>query len=595
MHILIGESVHRFREDTVGMEQAIRNDYTRWCDRAGEDDDLRRELKEIAGSEEEIYNRFYTDLAFGTAGLRGVIGAGPNRMNLYTVRRVTQGLADYLNEGDGGRSVVIGYDPRIKSDRFAREAARVLAGNGVRVHLFPELCPTPLVSFAVRHLGCDAGIMITASHNPSQYNGYKCFGADGGQMTEAAANAVTDRTERLDYFDDILLADFDTACADGRIAPVGEELFEAYYAAVLSCALEPDLFRRVPLRVIYSPLNGAGNKPVREALRRAGVTDLTVVPEQEQPDGLFPTTPFPNPEFRQSFALAAELAKTVHPDILFATDPDSDRIGVAVPHGDDFALLSGNELGCLMLHYLLARRQQTGVLPARPVMVRSVVSSALSDRIADAYGCETRRVLTGFKYIGEIISQLADAGEGDRFILGFEESCGYLAGTYARDKDAVFAALIACEMAAYYKEQGQTLLDAMNALYRTYGYYWHQVFELYFEGAEGMTAMEEIMRRLREQPPQEIGGAAVVRITDYLRSTDTDRRSGDAAPLDLPRSNVLAFGLEGQGAVIIRPSGTEPKIKCYVTAVADSKGAAQTLAGKFAEAGRRLLNAPQTK
>lgn len=572
-------------------DKAMMDNYARWKQRAIEDPDLLDELKSIAGQDEEILDRFYRELAFGTGGLRGVIGAGENRMNIYTVRKATQGLADYLNASGSENAVAISFDSRIKSPLFAREAARVLAANGIKVHIFDELEPTPVLSFAVRSLHCQAGIMITASHNPAKYNGYKCYGADGCQMTDADANAVTAYIRKVEIFDGVKVADYSEAVRDGRIQVIGPELLEDFLQHVAGEQLRPGICHEVPLSVVYTPLNGTGNKPVREMLHRIGVSALTVVPEQEKPDGNFPTAPYPNPEIRQAFACALKLAETVKPDLLLATDPDCDRVGIAVLDSGDYTLMTGNEVGCLLLNYVLTTRAELGTLPEHPVTVKTIVTSDLVLRIAEKFGCEVREVLTGFKYIGEQIGLLEKEGHPERYVFGFEESYGYLSGTYVRDKDGVNASMLICEMAAYYKKQGKSLLDVLDALYAEFGVYRHILINAEFEGAEGMTTMHKLMESLRENRPQEIAGLAVTRFSDYLASRSVDMRTGAETVLTLPKSNVLVFGLEDGAGVIVRPSGTEPKIKAYVTATGTDKAAAEAMAERLTDAAKELLKA----
>lgn len=572
-------------------DKAMMDNYARWKQRAIEDPDLLDELKSIAGQDEEILDRFYRELAFGTGGLRGVIGAGENRMNIYTVRKATQGLADYLNASGSENAVAISFDSRIKSPLFAREAARVLAANGIKVHIFDELEPTPVLSFAVRSLHCQAGIMITASHNPAKYNGYKCYGADGCQMTDADANAVTAYIRKVEIFDGVKVADYSEAVRDGRIQVIGPELLEDFLQHVAGEQLRPGICHEVPLSVVYTPLNGTGNKPVREMLHRIGVSALTVVPEQEKPDGNFPTAPYPNPEIRQAFACALKLAETVKPDLLLATDPDCDRVGIAVLDSGDYTLMTGNEVGCLLLNYVLTTRAELGTLPEHPVTVKTIVTSDLVLRIAEKFGCEVREVLTGFKYIGEQIGLLEKEGHPERYVFGFEESYGYLSGTYVRDKDGVNASMLICEMAAYYKKQGKSLLDVLDALYAEFGVYRHILINAEFEGAEGMATMHKLMESLRENRPQEIAGLAVTRFSDYLASRSVDMRTGAETVLTLPKSNVLVFGLEDGAGVIVRPSGTEPKIKAYVTATGTDKAAAEAMAERLTDAAKELLKA----
>jgi phosphoglucomutase len=567
----------------------ISRKYSLWLENAGEDSDLTDELKAIEGNEDEIYDRFYRELEFGTGGLRGVIGAGENRMNIYTVRKATQGLADYLNTNYKTSSVAVSFDSRIKSGLFAREAARVLAGNGIKVHIFSELNPTPVLSFAVRRLGCQAGIMITASHNPSKYNGYKCYGPDGCQMTDNDASAVTEYIRKVDIFGGVKKADYNKAVESGLISENPPSLVEEFLDRVADQQVNPGICEKTPLKVVYTPLNGTGNKPVREILRKIGVKDVSIVPEQELPDGNFPTAPYPNPEIRQAFEYAINLAKTVKPDILLATDPDCDRVGIAVASDGDYRLMSGNEVGCLLLDYILSCKKAAGTLPKNPVVVKTIVTSNLVNRIAEKYGCEVLDVLTGFKYIGEQITLLEKKGEQERYVFGFEESYGYLSGTYVRDKDGVVASMLICEMAAYYKARGKTLIDVMNSLYEEYGVYQHSMINAEFEGAQGMETMKSLMSGLRENLPDRIAGLRVVRFADYLNSVAVDIKSGSTSNIDLPKSNVLSFGLEGGNGLIVRPSGTEPKIKAYITSTGTDAAAAANMAEELTAAARKLL------
>ncbi len=555
----------------------IQEKYALWLNKAIEDTDLTKELTEIAADTEAIRDRFYQELAFGTGGLRGVIGAGENRMNIYTVRKATQGLANYLGAHYAASSVAISFDSRIKSAVFAREAARVLAANGCTVYLFKELEPTPVLSYAVRYYGCQAGIMVTASHNPAKYNGYKCYGADGCQMTDADAGEVTEYIRSLDIFADVKIADYDAAVSSGQIRLIGDELLASYYEQVLAQRINPAVCASAGLKVIYTPLNGTGNKPVREVLRRIGVENVSVVKEQELPDGNFPTAPYPNPEIREAFGCALAMAQVEKPDLLLATDPDADRVGIAVRSGDDYVLTTGNEVGCLLLDYILSCRQAAGTLPANPVVIKTIVTSNMVAQIARKYGCELRDLLTGFKYIGEQIGLLEQAGEDERYVFGFEESYGYLAGTYVRDKDAVVTSMLIVEMASYYRLKGMTLLDRLSQLYEEYGVYCHSQVTAAFEGEQGMIAMDALMNGLRENPPQEIGGCKVLSCADYERKVATDFVSGVTTPLTLPRSNVLSYVLEDGAGLILRPSGTEPKIKAYITATGKDLSAAKAL------------------
>ena len=544
-------------------------EYRRWLERATDDPDLIKELEEMKNDAERINECFYRDLEFGTGGLRGVIGAGTNRLNVYTIGRATQGLAAYVNSVSGDPRVAIAYDSRNKSELFARTAARVLAANGIKAYIYPELMPTPMLSFAVRRLGCDAGIVITASHNPAKYNGYKVYGSDGCQLGLEAAEYVLSIMNSVDVFDGIRFDDYDKAVGEGRIVCIGEDVMNDYFDCVIGQRVEKDLDLS-QLKVIYTPLHGTGNKPVRRVLARVGVSQVTVVPEQELPDGNFPTAPFPNPEIRQAFEGALKLARDIEPDLLLATDPDCDRVGIAVRRDGEYELLTGNEVGVLLLDYILSRRTSNGTLPSDPVAVKTIVTTEMTQRIADKYGVKLINVLTGFKFIGEQIALLENAGREDRYIFGFEESYGYLAGSYVRDKDAVVASLLICEMAAYYKTLGMTLIDAMNALYREYGYYLCSQKNFYCEGISGMERISGIMDDLRNDPPAKAAGHEVVRVSDYLLSVSKSK-DGSTSGITLPKSNVLGFDLDDGSSLIVRPSGTEPKIKLYISSFGKTK------------------------
>ncbi len=528
------------------------NQLALWLERAGEDPDLTAELREVQHDEKAVSDRFYRHLAFGTGGLRGVLGAGTNRMNLYTVRRATQGLADYLNATDLPKSVAIAHDSRVKGDLFAREAARVLAANGITAHLYPRLEPTPALSWAVRYLHCGAGICVTASHNPAQYNGYKVYGADGCQITPEAAEKVLAAMEKTDCFDGVKLADYDAAAAEGKIQIIPDECLDAFVDAVLALRPGNDVSR---LKLVYTPLNGSGLECVKKLLAKMGVTELTVVPSQEAPDGRFPTCPYPNPEIREAMEEGLRLCGEVKPDLLIGTDPDCDRMGAAVPDGrGGYRLITGNEMGVLLLDYLCRTRIARNTMPQDPVAVTTIVSTDMAAPVAQSYGVELRRTLTGFKYIGEQIGLLEAEGHPERYLFGFEESYGYLSGAHVRDKDAVNAVMLACECAAWYAGQGMTLLDAMNALYEKFGFYRNGLLSRAFEGQDGMAAMDALMKSLRTAPPAEIAGWKVNGTTDYLN---------DGTGL-IP-SDVLEFRLEDAGKVIVRPSGTEPKLKLYLS------------------------------
>lgn len=564
--------------------------YELWLKNAVEDKDLIEELESIKGDDEAIKDRFYRDLEFGTAGLRGVIGAGSYRLNIYTIRRATQGLADYVNGAYENASVAIAYDSRIKSDLFAVEAARVLAANGIKTYLYAELMPTPMLSWAVRALGCKAGIVCTASHNPSKYNGYKAYGEDGCQMTIEAADIVLSKINAVPMFGGAKLVDFDEGVKSGMIEYISDDVITAYLDEVQKQQVHPEVTGTSGLKVVYTPLNGTGNKPVREILRRIGITDVTVVPEQEYPDGNFPTCPFPNPEIKEALRLGLELCRTVKPDLLLATDPDCDRVGIAVPDKDGgYVLFSGNEVGAMLLEYICKERTALGTMPERPVTVKSIVSTDIAAAIADEYGVELRNVLTGFKFIGEQIGYLEAAGEADRYIFGFEESYGYLAGPYVRDKDAVVGSMLICEMAAFYRSKGISMLDARTAMYKKYGNYVHAVSNFVCEGTAGMAEMARIMGGLHENPPTEIAGYKVIKLADYLASEETDLVSGEKTAINLPKSDVLTFTLENRAIVIIRPSGTEPKIKAYFTTIAPEKAEAEALKNKIAEAVTEIM------
>ena len=550
----------------------IRAEYSRWLERAVDDSDLIEELRGLDPDGGEVSDRFYRDLAFGTGGLRGVLGAGTNRMNIYTVRRATQGLCAWLKASGGTPSVAIAHDSRIKSDLFAREAARVLAANGVTAWIYPRLEPTPALSWAVRYFHCGAGICVTASHNPAKYNGYKVYGPDGGQITLEAAEHVQAAIDSTDPFDGVALADFDAAVADGRIRYIPEQCLEDFLDAVQKLSLSGGA---EDLSVVYTPLNGSGLECVTKILGRIGVKDVTVVPEQEHPDGHFPTCPYPNPEEREAMLRGLELCEKLHPDLLLGTDPDCDRMGSAVPEGDGYRLLTGNEMGVLLLDYICRRRMELGTMPEKPVAVTTIVSTDMADAVAAEYGVELRRVLTGFKFIGEQIGLLEAEGHGERFLFGFEESYGYLSGSHVRDKDAVNASMLCCEMAAWYKKQGMTLADAIRALYEKHGYTCCAVKSFAFEGEGGMERMAAVMDSLRAAPPAEIAGRGVTGRTDY--------QTGEGVALELPRSNVLEYRMDG-AKLIVRPSGTEPKIKVYLSARAESMERAQEIDGELAQA-----------
>lgn len=556
--------------------------YNEWLEKATADPDLKAELESVKGNDDEILDRFYRCLEFGTAGLRGVIGAGTNRMNYYTVCQATQGLSDYLNANYEQPSIAIGYDSRIKSDYFSKEAAKVLAANGIKVYLFKELEPTPCLSFAIRYFHTSSGIILTASHNPAKYNGYKCYNSNGYQMTDEEADETYEYIKKVDYFTGIKTMDFDEAVQKGLIEYMGEEVIDAFLDEVIKQCVNPQIMKNAGLKVIYTPLNGTGNKPVRKILDRIGVKDVTVVPEQEMPDGNFPTCPFPNPEIKQAFECALKMAQTIKPDLLLATDPDCDRVGIAVKdHDGEYKLMSGNEVGAMMLNYLLSQKKEKGLLSENSIAVKSFVSTDLAEVIARKYNCTFKNLLTGFKYIGELITQLEAEGRSDDFVMGFEESYGYLAGTHARDKDAVVASMLICEMAAYYKTQGKSLAEVMDDIYDEFGYYYNTVSSYTFEGASGMEKMASIMDGLRNNAPSSFGSMDVTVIDDYKTSVSTVLADNSTSKIDLPKSNVLAYTLTDGNKIIVRPSGTEPKIKAYITAIGKTKEEAKEIADRL--------------
>lgn len=563
--------------------------YKLWCENANEDPDLQNELKSITDDMDAIRDRFYRNLEFGTGGLRGVIGAGTNRMNIYTVRHATQGLANYVNEEYSNPSVAIAYDSRIKSDIFAKNAASVLAANGIKVYIYNELMPTPMLSYAVRALKCQAGIVVTASHNPAKYNGYKVYGDDGCQITLKGAAAVLEKINELDVFNDIKISSFDDGLANGSISYIGEDIINSYFDSVLTQGINIDLCAESGLKVVYTPLNGTGNKPVRTILSKIGIKDVTVVEEQEMPDGNFTTCPYPNPEIREALELGLKKCEEVKPDLLLATDPDCDRVGIAVPSDNGYVLFSGNEVGAMLLEYICSERTKKGTMPKKPIAVKTIVTTDIVNEIGKAYNVEIIDVLTGFKFIGEQIGLLEKKGEEERYIFGFEESYGYLSGGYVRDKDAVNASMLICEMAAYYRTQGITLLQARENLYKKYGVYYHSLHSFTFEGESGMIKMNNIMNTLRNDHLAEIAGLKVIRIDDYKLSISKDVLTGASSDITLPKSDVLAFFLEGGAKVIVRPSGTEPKIKTYYTAKAPTYEEATALEAKLSDGFSKLF------
>lgn len=563
--------------------------YSLWLKEAVLDPDLKTELESIKGNEDEILDRFYKNLEFGTGGLRGVIGAGTNRLNVYTVSQATQGLANYLNKNFKEPSVAIAYDSRIKSDKFAEAAAGVLAANGIKVYIYPELMPTPMLSFAVRRLHCSSGIVITASHNPSKYNGYKCYDSRGFQMTDEAAAETYEYIKNVDVFTGVKRMDFDDALAEDMVDFIEDWVKDEFTEAVLSKSLNKKLVASSGIKVLYTPLHGTGNKPVRRVLKKLGVKELEVVKTQEKPDGTFTTCPYPNPEIRQVFEEGLKETENFKADLIIATDPDCDRVGIAVLDGGEYKLMTGNEVGAMLSEYLLSTLRARGELPEKPVLIKTIVTTPLIKDIANAYGAEVYDLLTGFKYIGECITELEEKGEADRYVLGMEESYGYLAGTHVRDKDGVVAAMLVTEMAAFCKTEGKTLWQYMESIYEKYGYYFNELDNYAFEGASGMKKMADMMENLRNNVPAEISGSKVVWVGDYKKGTTLDLVSGASGKTGLPSSNVLSYRCENGSTAIVRPSGTEPKIKIYITAKESSREKAASEVKNISEAMKGIL------
>ncbi len=566
------------------------NNYKLWLENAVEDSDVAEELVKIKDNDKEIYERFYRSLEFGTAGLRGIIGAGTNRMNIYVVRQATQGLANYVLNKYGNGAVAISHDSRIKADLFMIEAAKVLAANGIKVYITSELQPTPVLSYLVRYFKCQAGIMVTASHNPAAYNGYKAYGEDGCQMTDVAAGAVYDEICKLDIFKDVKTMDFDEALGKGLIEYVTDDVYDSYIEKVKEQQINPGVCADADLKVVYTPLNGCGNKLVRRILKELGIKDVTIVKEQELPDGNFTTCPYPNPEIKEALQLGLDMCEKVQPDLLLATDPDADRVGIAVKDYDgSYRLITGNEDGVMLTEYILSNRKANGTLPENPVVVKTIVTTKLIEKLCEKYGVELRNVLTGFKYIGEVILGLEKQGKEDNYVFGFEESYGYLAGSYVRDKDAVVASMLICEMAATFKKQGKTLAQVIDGLYEEFGYYLNSTYAFEFGGAEGMQKMADIMTSLREDGLKEVAGYKVVKTADYKLSVEKNLITGEEKTINLPKSNVLQYNLENDNMAIVRPSGTEPKIKIYLTAVGKDKADAKEITAKLEASMRKIM------
>ena len=551
------------------------DEYKRWLEADLIDCDLHTELQGIAGDDEAIKERFAIALSFGTAGLRGTLGAGTNRMNIWVVRQASQGVAEWVKTQGGNQTVAISYDSRLKGWNFARDAAGVLAANGINVRIYDELMPVPALSFATRYYNCNAGIMITASHNPAKYNGFKAYGPDGCQMTDDAAAVVYDAIQKTDVLTGAKYMSFAEGVEKGLIKFVGEDCKDALYEAIEARQVRPGLCKTAGLKLVYSPLNGTGLVPVTRVLKDMGITDITIVPEQEYPNGYFTTCPYPNPEIFEALEKGLNLAKEVGADLMLATDPDADRVGIAMKCPDGtYELVSGNEMGALLLDYICAGRIEKGTMPKNPVAVMSIVSTPLAEKIAEHYGVELRQTLTGFKWIGDQIAQLEAAGEVDRFIFGFEESYGYLAGPYVRDKDAIIGSMLICEMAAYYRSIGSSIKQRLEEIYAQYGRYLNKIDTVEFPGLSGMDKMAGIMAGLRENPPAEFGGLKVASVTDYAKPEETG----------LPKANVLSYVLEAAAKVLVRPSGTEPKIKAYYTTLGKDLAAAQAEKDTLSEA-----------
>ena len=557
------------------------DDYKRWLEADLIDFDLKKELRDIEGDDDAIKERFAAALQFGTAGLRGTLGAGTNRMNIWVVRQATQGIADWVKGEGGTQTVAISYDSRLKGWNFARDAAGVLAANGIHVRIYDELMPVPALSFATRYYNCNAGIMVTASHNPAKYNGYKAYGPDGCQMTDDAAAVVYAAIQKTDILTGAKYMSFAEGVEKGLIQFVGDDCKDALYAAIEARQVRPGLCRTAGLKLVYSPLNGTGLVPVTRVLKDIGIEDITIVPEQEYPNGYFTTCSYPNPEIFAALEKGLELAKETGADLMLATDPDADRVGIAMKCPDgSYELVSGNEMGVLLLDYICAGRIEKGTIPEKPVAVKSIVSTPLANLVAEHYGVELRETLTGFKWIGDQIAQLEADGEVDRFIFGFEESYGYLAGPYVRDKDAIIGSMLICEMAAYYRSIGSSIKQHLEELYAQYGRYLNKVDSFEFPGLSGMDKMAKMMESLRKNPPADFAGDAVVSVTDYEKPEETG----------LPKANVLIYKLEDGASVVVRPSGTEPKIKTYFTTKGKDLAEAEAEKEKLAAAVKPYLS-----
>ena len=570
------------------MNELTKKAYETWKNADLADEALVKEMASIANDEEAINDRFYKELAFGTGGLRGVLGVGSNRMNIYTVGKASRGLANYINSISKAPKLAISYDSRHNSELFAKWAAGIFAGAGIKVYIWKELMPTPALSFAVRELGCDGGIMVTASHNPAKYNGYKVYGADGCQIANEAADRILDEINSVETFSNYELVDFEEGLKSGIIEYISEDTFNAFMDAVSTQTfIGDDVDKNV--KIAYTPLYGTGLRCVTTCLKKNGFTNIEIVKEQATPNGDFPTCPYPNPEIREALEVGLNVAKEVGADILIATDPDCDRVGIAVKQGDDFRLFSGNEVGVLLTDFIAKRKVAMGIMPKKPVVVKTIVTTDLVNRVADNYGIETRDVLTGFKYIGDQIANLEKDGEVDRYLLGFEESYGYLSGSYVRDKDAVNGAYLIAQMFAYYKAENKSLLDVLNGLYEKYGYYLNTLYSFEFEGESGMKKMDAIMDTFRNNTPKEIAGVKVLEVRDYETSTQTNLATGEKKAIDLPKSNVIKYMLEGNSSAVLRPSGTEPKLKLYLAISSENEASARELESKIANEIKKSL------
>ena len=551
------------------------DEYKRWLHAELQDVDLKTELQNIEGDDDAIKERFAVALKFGTAGLRGTLGAGTNRMNIWVVRQATQGVADWVKTQGGTQTVAISYDSRLKGWNFARDAAGVLAANGIHVRIYDELMPVPALSFATRYYHCNAGIMVTASHNPAKYNGYKAYGPDGCQMTDEAADIVYQQIQKTDVLTGAKYMSFAEGVNKGLIQFVEDDCKNALYEAIEARQIRPGIAATSGLKLVYSPLNGTGLVPVTCVLNDIGIHDITIVPEQEYPNGYFTTCSYPNPEILDALKKGLELAEKTGADLMLATDPDADRVGIAMKCPDgSYELVTGNEMGVLLLDYICAGRTEQGTMPAKPVAVKSIVSTPLANAVAEHYGVELRETLTGFKWIGDQIAQLEAAGEVDRFIFGFEESYGYLAGPYVRDKDAVIGSMLICEMAAYYRSIGSSIKQRLEEIYKEYGRYLNKVDSFEFPGLSGMDKMAGIMNELRTNPPKDFAGKKVVKVMDYTKPEETG----------LPAANVLIYSLDDGSTVVVRPSGTEPKIKAYYTTLGKDLAEAEAEKEKLAAA-----------